>query len=311
MSLAQCLAICGAVSLPKNRGEDNSVRLIYTSSGEVMFGDTFKNKVALVTGGGRGIGCAFAQALASAGASVVLAARSESEISEVAKAIRTRGGNALAVQADISKSEDVKNLVQAAISHNGHVDILINNAGITGPIQPVIDTDPEQWWHTIEVNVRGTFLVTRLVLPTMVARSTGRIINISSGAAYGVFPNLSSYATSKAALAHFTRCLAAELEPHHISVIAFNPGFVQTSMLENAATSADVDPLSRETFRHVLESGHARSVTDVIPKLMYLAAGHADTLSGRFLDIDDDFGHIAATHEDIAGSDLYTLQRKT
>ncbi len=271
----------------------------------------FENKVALVTGAGSGIGRALAQALAVAGASVILADRSDSALSEVAQAIKYGGGIALAIQADISRHEDVNHLVQTAAKQNGHVDILINNAGITGPIQPVIDTDPDQWWQTIEVNLRGSFLVTRLVLPAMIARSSGRIINISSGAAYGIFPNLSSYATSKAALTHFTRCLAVEVERYNISVIAFNPGFVQTPMLQAAATSSEVDPLSREAFRQVIESGSARSIADVIPKLMYLAAGHADTLSGRFLDVNDDFNHIAEAHDEIAATDLYTLQRKT
>lgn len=273
--------------------------------------NTLESKVVLVTGSGRGIGRAFAQALGAAGANVILTGRTGTEISEAAAEIRSSGGNASTIQADISQYDDVKFLAEAALATYGHVDILINNAGTTGPIQPIADTDPEQWWHTLEVNVRGSFLVARLLLPTMIDRMTGRIINITSGAAHSIFPNLSSYAVSKAAVVHFTRYLAAEVAPHNISVLAFNPGFVQTSMLENAATSPDVAPISRETFRRVLISGHARSVSDIVPKLMYLAEGHADSLSGCFLDFDDDLMKLVARHDDVTANELYTLQRKT
>jgi NAD(P)-dependent dehydrogenase (short-subunit alcohol dehydrogenase family) len=245
------------------------------------------------------------------GASVIVTGRTEAELSEVVAKIKSSGGNAFAVQADISMVEDVEYLVKTAIKTKGRVDVLVNNAGTIGPIQPLAATDPREWWDTQEVNLRGSFLITRLLLPAMIDSRGGRIINIASGAAHNVFPNLSAYAVSKAAIVHFTRCLAIEMQTYNISVIAFNPGFVVTSMLEHGATSSEVDPNSRETFRQVMETGRARSVTDIVPKLVYLVQGYADVLSGCFLDVEDDLESLAANHEDVNTNDLYTLQRKT
>ena len=157
-------------------------------------------QVALVTGAGRGIGRAIALALSNADAEVALCARSQDEASGVAGQIQGRGRHTLTLRCDVTDRQQVAGMVAAVQEEMGPVDVLINNAGRFGPVGPLAAADPDDWWQAVEVNLRGPLYCTRAVLPGMLARGHGRIVNLSSGAGLTAIPMLSAYAVSKTAL---------------------------------------------------------------------------------------------------------------
>jgi NAD(P)-dependent dehydrogenase (short-subunit alcohol dehydrogenase family) len=195
-------------------------------------------RVALVTGGGRGIGRGAALALAELGASVAVLARSADEVGAVADAISARSGRALALTADVAIAAEVTTAVAAIERALGPVDILINNAAIIGPLNATANSDPAAWAQTITVNVIGAYSCLRAVLPGMLARGWGRIVNISSGAATGSgLLNGSAYSTSKAALDMLTRAVAVEVADSGVLVNALYPGVVDTAMQTELRTT--------------------------------------------------------------------------
>src|ERR1700674_5912288 len=191
-------------------------------------------KVAVITGGGRGIGRAIALKFAGEGAAVVVAARTESEIQSVAKEIRDASGRAAAVPADVAAEEQCKHLIATSEAQFGRVDILVNNAGEYGPVKPVEEISPAEWDRVIAVHLRGAYLLTRLVLPAMYARGSGVILNISSLSAKSAFPWGAPYAAAKAGMLGLTRVSAAEAASKGVRVNAICPGPVtETRMSKN------------------------------------------------------------------------------
>src|SRR5579859_3230581 len=168
--------------------------------------------VALVTGAGRGIGKAIPVALAIAGARVVLTARSASEIDQTLAEIESSGGQALAVPADVSTPAAVASLVDRAQVKVGTIRVLVNNAGVLEPVALLWEVDPDKWWHSVEINLRGPFLCMRAVLPGMIARGRGRGVNLASRAAKVPIADGTAYAASKTGLVRVTESLAWELE---------------------------------------------------------------------------------------------------
>ena len=266
-----------------------------------------QGQVALVTGGGRGLGRAFAIALARAGARVAVSARTTDQIAETARLAENAGGIALAVTADVSDAEAVRRTVEMIEQKLGPVDLLVNNAGAGGPFGPAWENDPEQWWRCFEVNVHGPFLCCHAVLPGMLARKRGRIINIASGAGARPIPYMSAYVTTKAALIRFSEVLAAETEPHGISVFSIQPGTVRTAMAEQMLTTTGAAQWF-PWFRNIFEEGR-----DVPPDLaanliLYLASGQADALTGRFFIVPEDPDEVVKRTEEVKREDLYTLR---
>ena len=189
----------------------------------------------MITGGGRGIGRAIALSFASEGASVVVSGRTSPEIEEVAREVEKQGQKSLALQADVSREEDVKNMIGETVKVFERVDILVNNAGTNLPYRNVMDLTLVEWNRVLEVNLTGPFLCCRAVLPTMIQQRSGKIINISSiGARYGA-AGRSPYRSSKAALLQFTYCLAAEVKQYGIDVNAVCPGPTETRMMKDIA----------------------------------------------------------------------------
>jgi NAD(P)-dependent dehydrogenase (short-subunit alcohol dehydrogenase family) len=188
-----------------------------------------KEKVAVVTGGGRGIGKAIALAMAVEGADVVVLSRTVTEIEDVAAKIRELGRQGYAWKVDVKDETQVREVIRKIMDQCGRVDILVNNAGVVH-IQPLIETATEQWEKTLSVNLTGTFLVTKYVLPQMIRRKSGCIINIASEAGLKGFANFSTYCTTKFGLIGLTQALAKEMESYHINVNAICPALVGTKM---------------------------------------------------------------------------------
>lgn len=188
-----------------------------------------KNKNALITGAGKGIGKAIAIALAKEGVNVILVARTQSEIDEVAKEINVLGVKSLAITADVSSIDSVNNAVEKALGEFKTIDILINNAGIAA-FGNFLELEPTEWERIIQVNLMGTYYVTRAVLPNMMERQTGDIINISSTAGLNGNALTSAYSASKFAVLGLTDSLMQEMRKHNIRVTALTPSTVATDM---------------------------------------------------------------------------------
>jgi 3-oxoacyl-[acyl-carrier protein] reductase len=186
-----------------------------------------KDKIALVTGGGRGIGRHIALAMASEGADVVIVARTEREIKPAADEVIALGRRALAIPTDVSNEASVAACLAAAERAFGRVDVLVNSASVTY-IEPLVSTTSEHWRRTMDVNVTGAFLMTRAVLPGMLRRNEGRVIMIASTAGLEGVPNFSAFSASKFAVIGLTRALAREIEESAVTVNALCPALVGT-----------------------------------------------------------------------------------
>jgi NAD(P)-dependent dehydrogenase (short-subunit alcohol dehydrogenase family) len=255
---------------------------------------------ALVTGGGRGIGQGIALRLAKEGWKVAVSARSADQLAETA---RLSGGEIIAITADVSREEDVSAMVARAERELGAIDLLINNAGIGGPMMPFLDASPTDWWKTLEVNVRGPYLCCRAVLPGMIARRAGRIINVASGA--GTFPvaNMSAYVASKTALIRLSEQLAVEMQPHGITVFPIRPGVVRTAMVEEARGAVAM-------IQKLLDDGQDVTPDVVADLVLFLASGKADRLSGRLFSVNEDLEEIVRRAAEVETGNLYVLRTR-
>ena len=235
----------------------------------VSNGEDFEGRVALVTGGGRGIGRNTAVELASAGMKIAVSARSKDEIEETAAEI---GG--VAIQCDVSDREQVERMVAETEQKLGPIDLLVANAGMAPDENKAWEMEPADWWRTFEVNVLGVYLCNRAVIPGMLERGRGRIVNVASGAAYLPGSSSTSYGASKAAVHRFSETLANQLEGR-IPVFSISPGLVRTSLTDEFGDDAPWTP------------------PELAPRLVRaLASGRLDALAGRYLhaehdDIDD------------------------
>ena len=266
-----------------------------------------KDQIAVVTGGGRGIGRAIAEALAHQGAAVAVLARSAHELDETVALIHASGGRAEAFPADVADPASVKRAFQAGEQSLGPVDLLINNAGALGPLRPLSETSAEDWWRTMEVNLRGPLLTTAAAIPGMMARRRGRIVNVSSGGGTFPTPNFSSYGVSKTALIRFTECVAIELKPFGIAAFSISPGTVRTAMSEISLNSPDGKKWI-PWFARIFEEGLNLPPERAAQLVVTLASGKADALSGRFIAPADDLDAMIASAAEIEQNNLYSLR---
>jgi NAD(P)-dependent dehydrogenase (short-subunit alcohol dehydrogenase family) len=266
-------------------------------------------QVALVTGGGRGIGRAIARALAAVGASVCVTARSAGEIEETARLIENEGGTAFAFAADVANIASVAGLVDATMSRFGRIDVLVNNAGVGGPFGPLYEVDIEEWRECIEIDLVGPVICAQAVLPAMLAQSAGRIINVASAAGLRGRPYAGAYSVAKTGLIRFTETLANEVEAHGISTFVIHPGSVHTAMEDRAAASEAVAKWMPQFIPMVRQ----RSVPAERPAefCVALATGRYDRLTGRFLDVAWDLDELSEPAARILEEDLCVLRVST
>lgn len=254
--------------------------------------------VALVTGGGRGIGEEIASVLGETGHAVAVAARTADEVETVAAAIVDAGGRARAYTADLAVPAEIDELATAVEADLGPVDVLVNNAGIVAEGQPVWEFDPDEWWRVHEVNLRAPMRLCRRLVPGMVDRERGYVINLGSLAGARPGPMASSYATSKAALARLGDSMAAALDDRDspVRVFTVSPGLVRTDMTDGVPVFED---LPEEAWTPV------ESIGDLVRRLV---DGEFDALSGRFLHVDFDLEAMLEEAQEIVHEELYVLR---
>ncbi len=268
-----------------------------------------EGKTALITGGGRGIGRCIARAMADAGADLFLISRTEKELQETADLIAPSGRRVLTHRADVTQADAVHAAVTEAVGRLGRIDILVNNAGVQGPIGPLMEVSVDAWIKTIQVNLIGTFLMCRAVLPQMMARRQGKIINLSGGGATRPRPFFSAYGASKAAVVRLTETLAEELKPYRIQVNAVAPGAVLTQMTEEVLRAGEQAGPSALTEARQVQQKQV-SADRAAGLAVFLASPASDGLTGRLISaIHDDWENLPGYLEEVMASDLFTLRR--
>jgi NAD(P)-dependent dehydrogenase (short-subunit alcohol dehydrogenase family) len=220
-----------------------------------------KDKVALITGGGRGIGKAIAMAYAREGAKLALCARTGSELEQTVKEIQALKADCKGWSCDVSLEEPVRDFVANVMKVFGRIDVLVNNAGVMTRPVPIAELEVKKWDYTIAVNLRGPFLVTRAVLPIMMKQKSGSIINVSSSIGRTAYANFIAYATSKWGLEGFTQTIAAEVRSHNIRANTVEPGYVATKLTGYRGSKPE-------------------SVTDLF---VYLASEEAKGVTGKMM----------------------------
>ncbi len=247
----------------------------------------FDGQVAWITGAGRGIGRATARLLAEQGAAVALVSRTQHELDEVQTEVRARGGKAITSLLDVSNWDMVEWTARQIEEALGPIDILINNAGLLHPLGKLWETEPELAGQLFDVNLSGAYYGMRAVLPGMVQREHGVIVNVSSGAGTSVEPGWSVYAASKAGLDHLTRNAAADLKDTAVRVYALHPGMVETQMQE-ALRAAAPNRFPPDRQQYFVDQKAAGNVQDpIIPArtIAWLCSLRCDLGSGAVVSL--------------------------
>ena len=267
-----------------------------------------EGRVALITGGGRGIGRAIATACAAEGARLALASRTAAELEETARLVREEhGAEAITLVADVSDHDQVGQAVAKTLHHYGVIDVLVNNAGNIGPVGKAWDNDPGEWARTIAVHLMGVFYGCHAVLPAMLERGHGRIVNMSGVGG----PNTSAYDAAKTAIVNFTENLALELKDTPITVNAISPGSIHTRMWEETRDlSLAIGDMATYQRGVQVTSGQGASIERAAELAVFLGSDDCGALSGRLIRaFADRFEEFPAKVDDIMASEAYQLRR--
>jgi NAD(P)-dependent dehydrogenase (short-subunit alcohol dehydrogenase family) len=243
----------------------------------------FEGRSAIVTGGGRGIGEAVARRLASEGAAVLLVARGEAEIEQVAASIRAEGGSAVAHVADVSREADVQGVADAAEGRFGSVDVLVNNAGIDDDC-PFLEVRLERWQEVVGVNLTGPFLMSQRIGRLMARDGGGAIVHIASIDAHGADGEQVAYNASKAGLLGLNRTMAVELAPHGIRCNVVNPGYTATPLTRKYVGEAMYDYMTSSFAR--IPQGRMATPEEIAAAVAFLACDDAAAITGTDLTVD-------------------------
>ena len=242
-----------------------------------------RDKVAIITGAGRGLGRASAAAMAGQGAAVVIVSRTPAELTETAGLVESAGGRSLALKADVSREEEIAEVVDETLSVFGRIDILMNNAAVIGPVSILTEVDDLDWEQTISVNLNGPFMFCRAVVPHMTGRGSGKIVNVTSGLGRIVMPPFGAYSVSKAGLDHLTRFLAEELRADNIQVNGLDPGIMDTRMHETIRGMGPeiLGEALYHQFMSFKEEGHLSPPDEVAKLALWLVSPASDTVTGE------------------------------
>jgi NAD(P)-dependent dehydrogenase (short-subunit alcohol dehydrogenase family) len=269
---------------------------------------------AIVTGASAGLGYAIAEAFIADGASVVLCGRNGDGLRHAhtsLSALAQPGQQVLTHVCDVSSESQVNSLIHYAIEQLGSVQILVNNAGVQGPIGPTEDVPLEEWRHTFEINFYGVLFACRALIPHLRSQGYGKILNLSGGGAASPRPFFSAYAASKAAVVRFTENLAEEVRAAHIDVNAVAPGALNTQMLEQTL-AAGRERIGEGQFVQALKQkeGGGSSIERAAALCVYLASPASDGITGRLISAPWDPWPTLHEHTaELASSDIYTLRR--
>jgi len=271
-------------------------------------------KIAIITGANQGLGLEIARKYVSAGASVVMCARNGDLLLKVREELARElvAGQVIeAIPVDVSDPKSVELLVEAVIQRFGRIDILVNNAGIYGPMGPIEAVDWADWIQAIEINLFGSILMCRAVLPVMKEQQRGKIIQLSGGGATNPMPNISAYAVSKAAIVRFAETLAEEVRAFNIDVNAIAPGALNTRMLDDVL-AAGPEKVGQAFFDRSIkqkESGGA-GLDQGTDLALFLASAASDGITGKLISaVWDNWEHWPEHFDELNSSDVYTLRR--
>jgi NAD(P)-dependent dehydrogenase (short-subunit alcohol dehydrogenase family) len=273
-----------------------------------------EERAALVTGGSHGLGLAIAEALVAAGASVVISGRSKSALGDAQAHLAERAGagqRVLSHAGDVSRAGDVDELVAVGVEAFAHLDIVVNNAGVYGPKGPIDEIDWLEWVRAIEINLLGSVLVARAVLPHLKRRGYGKLIQLSGGGATAPLPNLSAYAASKAAIVRFMETLAEEVRADKIDVNAIAPGALNTRLLDEVIAAGPERVGAPFYARAVEQQASGGTPLERGASLaVYLASPQSDGITGRLISaVWDPWPTLGEHREALAATDVYTLRR--
>lgn len=270
--------------------------------------------VAIITGANQGLGLEISRKYVNAGASVFICARSGDLLAKSQKELASGlvAGQAVEMMpTDVSDAGSVDKLVKAALKRFGRIDILVNNAGIYGPMGPVEKVDWAQWIRAIEINLFGSILMCRAVLPAMKERQHGKIIQLSGGGATNPTPNISAYAASKAAIVRFSETLAGEVSNFNIDVNAIAPGALNTRLLDEVL-AAGPEKVGQTFFDNAIkqkESGGA-DFERAAELAVFLASEASNGITGKLISaVWDSWEHWPEHLDELRSSDAYTLRR--
>jgi|WetSurSiteA1Bulk_404760.scaffolds.fasta_scaffold16810_2 3-oxoacyl-[acyl-carrier protein] reductase len=246
---------------------------------------------AIVTGGGRGYGKSIALRFAAEGAAVTITSRTQDELDLTVKEIRAAGGRALGVCGDVTRPEDVAQVVGLSNTQFGPATILVSNAGIPGPFAPTFVADPAEWWFAQEVHIRAPFLFIRSVLPSMIERRAGCIIAVSAIGSYRVDPSMSAYCLGKTAQNRLLQLVAGEVREFGISAFAIDPGFVITELAEitmrDPGAQRWVPQMIERLKAHKADPNSRLDLDRCAQRCIDLASGRYNALSGRYIELSD------------------------
>jgi NAD(P)-dependent dehydrogenase (short-subunit alcohol dehydrogenase family) len=269
---------------------------------------------AIVTGASQGLGLAIAQAFAAAGANLAICARDEHAISlarDQVAAAATGGARVVATRADVARAEDVKALVDSAIQQFGRVQILVNNAGVYGPMGPIDQVDWAEWTRAMEINIYGSVLPIRAILPHLRQQRYGKIIQLSGGGATAPLPRITAYAASKAAVVRLAESVALDVKDEGIDVNSIAPGALNTRMM-NELLAAGPAAVGQEFFVRMQKMANegATPLDKGAALAVFLASAASDGITGRLLSAPWDPWETLQEHRgDLDESDVYTLRR--
>jgi len=274
-------------------------------------GQVLKDLVTIVTGAGRGIGRTIALAFAREGARLVLAARSTAQLQDAAASCREAGAMAITVPTDVAQREQVQHLVEVALKEWGQVNVLVNSAGVYGPIGPTAEVDPAAWVQALNINLVGPLLLCQALLPHMQQQRQGKIILLGGGGATTPLPNFSSYAASKAGLARLADTLAEEMKDFNIQVNVIAPGLVDTQLQDEVLASGSRAGGLYEKIKAAREKGTGAVPPEVAADLaVFLASEASGNLTGKLIAAPyDPWKQWQGQAEKLNSTPLYTIRR--